>query len=204
MQCESIATHLSAYRDGELEAPLAREVREHLAGCSSCREALYEMDRVWDLLGAYESVEPPADFLAAVRRTVSTRVRPAVTYARAKVWAMGAAAAVVLCAFGLFAALTAKPDRPRGTTLPEDGLFAPLPDATVESDLVQAVTRDPDMLGILETLEIVDGSHVDPELLRDLDAIVAAQRALEGQGSEDIGLVEAAALLDLDSAVWSD
>jgi hypothetical protein len=204
MQCDNVDQHLSAYRDGELEPNLAREVREHLAGCASCRAALYEMDQVWDLLGAHESIEPPADFLAVVRRRVSTHVRPVMTYARAKVWAMGAAAAVVLCAFGLFAALTPSPDGPIGEGLPDDALFAPLPDATVERDLMKAATEDPDMLGILETLEIVEGSKVDLDLLRDLDAIASAQRSLEGRGGDEITLVKAAALLDLESAVWSD
>jgi anti-sigma factor RsiW len=45
---------ISAYYDGELSARRRRQVEAHLEGCAMCRARLSEMERLSDVLAAYE------------------------------------------------------------------------------------------------------------------------------------------------------
>jgi anti-sigma factor RsiW len=55
---------LSAWMDGELEAPWSRAVEEHLAACAQCRERLAVLERTRALLRA----DPEPDLAAPMER----------------------------------------------------------------------------------------------------------------------------------------
>lgn len=67
MTCQQVERELSAYLDGELTAAARAGVDAHVAGCSSCRERLAELDKLVRGVGAVARVGAPPGFLAAVR-----------------------------------------------------------------------------------------------------------------------------------------
>lgn len=66
--CSQFGTRLRAYLDGELERAETDRVREHLAGCASCRSALAALAEVSRLAGVLPAeVEPPPHFGASLQ-----------------------------------------------------------------------------------------------------------------------------------------
>ncbi|MEO8504432.1 MAG: zf-HC2 domain-containing protein [Acidobacteriota bacterium] len=62
---------LSALLDGELEAPRASVVREHLAGCTECDQRRAGLERSAQTVRSLARAVPPADILQRVRRSTS-------------------------------------------------------------------------------------------------------------------------------------
>ncbi len=62
MHCEQTAESLPWLLNGTLDAEEARRVREHLAGCSDCREALRQTRTVWALQEGHLPVETIVDY----------------------------------------------------------------------------------------------------------------------------------------------
>ena len=59
MECQDIREKLSAYRE-EILPPEDRElVEQHLASCQACSTALYELNRVGEVIKNLKEVEPP-------------------------------------------------------------------------------------------------------------------------------------------------
>jgi anti-sigma factor (TIGR02949 family) len=110
--CERVRGHLDAYVSGELPEESRREVERHLETCSGCAAELGMLARVRTQLQAAVRATPvPLDLQAKVRRAVKSETsRP-----RTGLWAVGAAAAVILCA-GLLSLWRAKTD-PEGAIL---------------------------------------------------------------------------------------
>ncbi len=78
---------LSAWMDGELEAPWSGAVEEHLRGCAECREKLGALERTRELLQSDPEPEL-AGPMERVRRSVLARglaERPATPFWRRKV-----------------------------------------------------------------------------------------------------------------------
>ncbi|HJY79509.1 MAG TPA: zf-HC2 domain-containing protein [Candidatus Binatia bacterium] len=68
MTCETIRTHLVAYRDGELPEQERTLVAAHLSGCSACTREEAQLARVHQMLAGLERVTPSPDFAATFWR----------------------------------------------------------------------------------------------------------------------------------------
>src|SRR5262249_55247532 len=68
MTCETIRTHLVAYRDGELPEQERARVAAHLSGCSACTREEAQLARVNQMLADLERVMPSPDFAATFWR----------------------------------------------------------------------------------------------------------------------------------------
>ena len=66
MRCVDVKARLSAYLDRELESALERSVREHLDGCSRCREELADLRAIDAQVQALPQVGMGAEFAEAV------------------------------------------------------------------------------------------------------------------------------------------
>jgi len=75
MACGVTYEELARLSAGDLEAARAREVKEHVAGCDTCRRRLDALARADAALAALPRVEPPAEALLAARRLLSREVR---------------------------------------------------------------------------------------------------------------------------------
>jgi len=58
MKCRTVQQQLSGYIDGEVRSGEKRQVRQHLAGCADCRNALEEMRKAWNLLDVLPGPKP--------------------------------------------------------------------------------------------------------------------------------------------------
>jgi predicted anti-sigma-YlaC factor YlaD len=94
MRCSSSRRFLSRYLDGELGRWRRRRLDHHLAGCRACRAQLDADRRVWMLLDAAETPEPP-DLLARLEARL-TRADRAPARRR---WCAPVAYAAALLAF---------------------------------------------------------------------------------------------------------
>ncbi len=93
--CETVRAQMDAYLSNELPAPGGREIAHHLEGCSTCQAELATRTRVRAQLQDAVRATPVPDRLEdKIRRAVRGRhARP-----RTGLWAVAAAAAVILCA----------------------------------------------------------------------------------------------------------
>lgn len=86
---------LSAYLDGELPAPDAAAVQDHLMDCAACRAAYEDLRGTKGLLGRLPLAEPPAAFWGAVREPGASRESPRARWTlprlRRPAWALVAA-----------------------------------------------------------------------------------------------------------------
>ena len=64
MTCETIRSHLVAYRDGELPEPDRAHVAAHLSTCPVCTREDAQLARVHQLLTNLERITPSPDFAA--------------------------------------------------------------------------------------------------------------------------------------------
>lgn len=72
MQCKVVRERLSELLDGVLAVEEAAAVREHLAACEACRRERDELAETWDLLDAWDGLEPSEDFARSVMRRIAT------------------------------------------------------------------------------------------------------------------------------------
>src|ERR1700677_45554 len=92
--CENVRGHLDAYLSRELPEETSREVQRHLESCPQCAAELETRDRVRTQLQAAVRATPvPAGLEANVRRSL----RSGAPRQRTGLWAVAAAAAVILC-----------------------------------------------------------------------------------------------------------
>lgn len=62
MDCVKIRRHLDAWLDGELPAPEAKRISDHLKSCPSCRLEVQERRQLMDLLDRLPPLAAPAAF----------------------------------------------------------------------------------------------------------------------------------------------
>jgi anti-sigma factor RsiW len=72
MKCDRCQPELSAYIDGELPSYRQEEIVAHLQSCPACRQLEAELRRVVVGVAGTPQLEPPAQFLADVRRKIRT------------------------------------------------------------------------------------------------------------------------------------
>jgi anti-sigma factor (TIGR02949 family) len=94
--CDKVRDHLDAYLSRELPEETSREVQHHLDACPQCAAELETRARIrTQLQDAVRATPVPAGFEVRVRRALNqTAPRP-----RTGLWAVAAAAAVILCVF---------------------------------------------------------------------------------------------------------
>ena len=92
--CDKLRGHLDGYLSRELSQETSREVERHLENCSQCAAELETRARIRAQLQAAVRATPvPANLEAKVRRVLNAKVsRP-----RTGLWAVAAAAAVIVC-----------------------------------------------------------------------------------------------------------
>ena len=101
MKCDEVRLLLVSFADGALAGARAEVVREHVAACAGCREALAQLAADAELLRKEEKPEVPAYLgtrITAVIRERQVRARP--WYGLSRV--MARVAAVVLVAVGVW------------------------------------------------------------------------------------------------------
>jgi len=137
--CASVRERLAAYLDGDLDPAAHGAVREHTAGCQSCREALRQADPLMIFADLSEQSRPAASWdgfwegiQTALPRAPQAPARSAGSQRRrvAAVLAAAAALLVLASAYILTARLQpaeappavvamARPAVPAGTPLPQ-------------------------------------------------------------------------------------
>ncbi len=84
MRCKETDFLLIEYYEGSLHPDKKERVKEHLAGCESCRLKLKEIEQTFQLL-AKESIPPPeenfwANFLPQVRSRIEAQKKPELSF----------------------------------------------------------------------------------------------------------------------------
>src|SRR5687768_10474064 len=74
MTCNETLEQLIAFDEGELDNSARPPLEQHLAGCASCREELSLLRGSWDLLPAWEGLEPSSDLTARIMAAVQAPV----------------------------------------------------------------------------------------------------------------------------------
>ena len=96
--CRKVRGHLDSYLSRELPAQTRREVERHLEGCPPCAAELETRARIRAQLQAAVRATPvPTGLEAKVRRAVQGAGPDKVARPRTGLWAVAAAAAVILC-----------------------------------------------------------------------------------------------------------
>jgi anti-sigma factor RsiW len=100
--CDEVFRHLDAYVDGELDADLARGVREHLTVCRACRRRVEEREALGRLLRSAPYHAAPAGLhaRAAAHARRSTSMRQVLTWAAAAVLVLSIGGGVALVRSG--------------------------------------------------------------------------------------------------------
>jgi hypothetical protein len=65
MQCEEVRNELAGRLVGDLDEPVAAAVREHLAGCSACRQEAEAFEETWTLLERVPAEPMDSDVMRA-------------------------------------------------------------------------------------------------------------------------------------------
>jgi anti-sigma factor (TIGR02949 family) len=92
--CDDVERNLDAYVDRELPADVAEAIRQHLAGCASCRRRVADREALGRLVRAVPYAEAPD----RLRARVAGRVQRAKAARQLLTWA--AAAAIVVAVGG--------------------------------------------------------------------------------------------------------
>jgi hypothetical protein len=71
MTCKEIENRLPAYQDGLMPPEEHQNIEEHLASCPRCRRAFEDLQRMGQLVGGLDEVEPPPFF----EQRIMSRVR---------------------------------------------------------------------------------------------------------------------------------
>jgi anti-sigma factor RsiW len=100
--CDELLRHLDAYVDGELDADLARGVREHLSVCRACRRRIEEREALGRLLRSAPYHPAPAGLhaRAAAHARRSTSMRQLLSWAAAAVLVLSVGGGVALVRSG--------------------------------------------------------------------------------------------------------
>lgn len=76
MNCTEVKELLSAYFDGELNDELHAQVRQHVVGCSECRNELDGFDRLSQLVSSATVSPPPAELWKRIESGLDRDVLP--------------------------------------------------------------------------------------------------------------------------------
>jgi predicted anti-sigma-YlaC factor YlaD len=74
MNCQDIKPLLALCGDGALESPDHLRVEDHLRDCAACRKELLALQRSWELLGEFETIEPDPFFVSRFMAQATERV----------------------------------------------------------------------------------------------------------------------------------
>ncbi|MCI0586576.1 MAG: zf-HC2 domain-containing protein [Planctomycetes bacterium] len=164
MSCEVSSGERSAFLDGELGSPRAREVGAHLGTCPGCRAEIERLRGVDAAIRLAEAPEVPptlrARILEAARPPASTRRRR---------WVVRAAAAALLLGAGALLLLRS------------DDARSPQRQVARQAALLDSIELDAAALRLLLAAE--EGSaDVDPNLAARIEAVLGKVRELRREG----------------------
>ena len=74
ISCDNVDELANLYIDGELDAPIRRRFEQHLSQCSSCRDAVNELEHMVSVAATLEDSPIPADVQARLREALRRRV----------------------------------------------------------------------------------------------------------------------------------
>lgn len=145
MSCREAQALLDERVDGRLPAALERRVREHLAGCETCRHEEVAIRRLLDAAAELpRSLEPPADLWPGIAPRLRARRFAAFTLAgsgrRWRGWLLQAVAAGVFMALGavLSQLLIAPASEPGSPERGEPGAVRTVATAPTEFEMIEA------------------------------------------------------------------
>jgi anti-sigma factor RsiW len=143
MNCKKVLSRLSAYQDGELSAPLSRELERHLESCAVCQSELAAFNK---LVGNLCRLTPPAaapDFSSRVMAALP--IKPEKKFRLLPSLAYSMALLIVLIG-GFLLEISA------------NGQQAAAPQAATTFSAVLAESRDMGLLAVQDsTLEMFSG-----------------------------------------------
>ena len=97
--CQAVRARLDDHLSGELPEEASREMREHLATCPQCAAELAASASLRaQVRAAVRAMQAPAGFEARIRRALRAAEGGSGARRRTGLWAVAAAAAVILCA----------------------------------------------------------------------------------------------------------
>jgi anti-sigma factor RsiW len=70
MKCKQFKKHLSAYADGQVEQPLAKQIEFHLQSCDECQAKVEQFRQTWEWLDNEITIQPNPFFSAKVQRRI--------------------------------------------------------------------------------------------------------------------------------------
>ena len=110
MRCSKVRRLISRYQDGELGEPQAREMREHLAACESCRMEESALRETLAMLSAWPAPEPKGGYEAVLSR-VGDRARTRAPLVRLPMpgWAAAGLAVLSIAGGSMLAMLPSEP-----------------------------------------------------------------------------------------------
>ena len=73
MNCHDLKNRIPAYLDGELKGREYDLMKKHLTTCRSCRKEVENHEKIWQLLGEYEGIDPSPDYAARFWSRVENR-----------------------------------------------------------------------------------------------------------------------------------
>jgi anti-sigma factor RsiW len=118
MRCEEYQTWFAEYLARALPAPQRRELEDHLAICSACRQDLEAERRLDQLLAAQPLAQPPPDFTLQVLARLQRERAPAPGLGRWLLNGLPYAASAAALLAGLNRVFGALPARARGVLEP--------------------------------------------------------------------------------------
>jgi anti-sigma factor RsiW len=101
MNHTSMQRLLSAFVDNELPEKDAREVRQHIDGCTSCQKRLRELAAIRDRIREAADVELPDNFVYSVQRSVRLEQQESVIWLGTERFARNVVVALFVLVFAM-------------------------------------------------------------------------------------------------------
>ena len=73
MECRSIKELIVRYSSGDIEETEKVLVDEHIRDCSGCEQYFMGSEKLWDMLDAWDEIEPEREFIAEFWNKVSVQ-----------------------------------------------------------------------------------------------------------------------------------
>ncbi|HEX7896261.1 MAG TPA: zf-HC2 domain-containing protein, partial [Planctomycetota bacterium] len=149
MSCVFDKERLTAFFDGELDAEERAETERHISGCSECLRDLGEIKSAASAVKTLARPRAPRSIAEGVAREIAVagRVRRIDLWRRRAVWAVGAAAILLVTLNVMFFTRAPEPDA-LAKAAPVTGIGAQLPsdadDKSLQRDAAKASSEEKD------------------------------------------------------------
>lgn len=96
MNCDRVKTLLPLLLTGDVEAPTAASLRDHLAACAECQREHSGIHKIFKLLDRIPTPEVTVDLGLLYREAARERIRPSRRWSRTALAVLGVAATILL------------------------------------------------------------------------------------------------------------